>query len=240
MEVLIIICIFIVAFLYSSVGHGGASGYLALMAIFAIAPAYMKSTAFLLNIFVSAVAFFIFFRAGFFRWKILLPFVITSIPMTFIGAMLQINPTIYKIILGIFLIIASLRLLYKPTNPEKIVKSNFLVSLLIGSVLGLLSGMIGIGGGIILSPLLLLFKWTNIKETAAVSAIFILLNSIAGIAGVYVSGIKLPPEIIYWLLAGVGGGFLGAYVASKKFSLKIMKYSLAFVLFIAALKLFLV
>lgn len=237
MEIVLIGCIVIVAFLYASAGHGGASGYLALMAIFGIAPVYMKTSALLLNIFVSLIAFISYYQAGHFRWKLLFPFAITSIPMAFAGAKLEINPHVYKTVLGFLLILATFRLLYKPSEKRTVKTPSFLIAMAVGAVIGFFSGMTGIGGGIILSPLLLLLNWANIKETAAVSAIFIFLNSISGLVGTWHGGIVLPPDIIYWVMAGLAGGSAGAYAGSHKFTVKWLTYVLSLVLVIAGVKL---
>lgn len=237
MEIALIVCIVIVAFLYASAGHGGASGYLALMAIFGIAPVYMKTSALLLNVFVSLIAFSSYYQAGHFRWKLLFPFVITSIPMAFFGAKLDINPHIYKIVLGFLLILAAFRMLYKPSEKKAIKAPSFMIAMAVGALIGFFSGMTGIGGGIILSPLLLLLNWANIKETAAVSSLFIFLNSISGLVGTWHGGIVLPPNIIYWVMAGLAGGLVGAYAGSHKFTVKWLTYALSLVLLIAGVKL---
>ena len=241
MEVLFLIALFITAALYASVGHGGASGYLALMALFGVSTAIMKPSALILNIFVSSVSLFAFYRAGYFRWKILLPFIATSIPMAFIGAGLEISPSLYKKILGVCLVIATARILIRPRAlDEKNRKLNPVVALLTGAVVGFFSGMIGIGGGIILSPLLLVTRWANVKETAAVSAAFILVNSIAGLTGHVVAGMEISPNIISWVLVAFAGGVLGSYVGSRKVTFIQLKYVLALVLVMASVKLFFV
>lgn len=172
--------LFVIAFLYASVGHGGASGYLALMAIFSFSPEVMKPTALLLNLFVSAVSFIQFYRGGHFKWKIFWPFAIASVPMAFAGAHITVDGFIYKKILGALLIIPVIRFFFFPNiKVGEIKKTNFALSLLIGGAIGFLSGMIGIGGGIILSPVLLLLKWTDQKQTAAISAAFIFVNSLS-------------------------------------------------------------
>ncbi len=237
MEIALAVCILIVAFLYASAGHGGASGYLALMALFGIAPVYMKTSALLLNVFVSLIAFISYYRAGHFRWKLLLPFIITSIPMAFLGAMLKIDPKVYKIALGIMLLIATFRILLNPKSNTITSNPSIPVALLAGAAIGFFSGMTGIGGGIILSPLILLLGWATIKETAAVSALFIFLNSISGLLGVWQSGFVLPDNIIYWVIAGLLGGIAGGYAGSKKFSVTGLKYVLSVVLLIAGIKL---
>ncbi|HCY40473.1 MAG TPA: hypothetical protein DHV48_03840 [Prolixibacteraceae bacterium] len=237
MEIALTLCILIVAFLYASAGHGGASGYLALMAIFGIAPIYMKTSALTLNVFVSMIAFVSYYQAGYFRWKLLLPFVITSIPMAFIGAKIEIDPKVYKIALGVLLLIATARLLYKPSENKITSDLSLPIALFSGAVIGFFSGMTGIGGGIILSPLILLLGWASIKETAAVSALFIFLNSISGLIGIWQNGIAFPPEMMWWIAAGLAGGIAGGYTGSKKISMAGMKYILAIVLLIAGMKL---
>uniref|UniRef100_UPI003D7F82EC sulfite exporter TauE/SafE family protein n=1 Tax=Pedobacter sp. TaxID=1411316 RepID=UPI003D7F82EC len=178
------VLLFIVAFLYASVGHGGASGYLALMAIFAVSPAIMKPTALLLNLFVSSTSFIQFYRGGHFRWKTFWPFALASVPFSFVGGMMVIESAVYKKILGLLLLIPVARFFFfKNTDPKDLRPSNTVISLFVGGVIGLLSGMIGIGGGIILSPVLLLLKWTDQKQAAAISAAFIFVNSVAGLGG---------------------------------------------------------
>ncbi len=237
---LIVLVLAITAILYSAVGHGGASGYLALMAIFGVEVAVMKSTALTLNVFVSLISFYAFYKSGNFKWKILLPFILGSIPMAFIGARLDIDPKLYKIILGIFLVIAVSRmLLFKSEDIENTKEVKFLPALIIGSLLGLFSGMIGIGGGIILSPILILLRWANLKETAAISAAFIFVNSASGLIGMGLEKQFYPNEnIIIWIVAGVIGGVIGGVLGSSKLSTNNLKYFLAVVLFAASIKLF--
>ena len=239
MEYLFLVSLFVIAFLYSSVGHGGGTGYLALLALFGIAPIFMKSTALTLNVFVSAIAFFSYYKAGYFRWKLVFPFLITSIPFAYLGALMKVNPSTYKIILGIFLLFAVARMLFVPkavTEDSK--KMHWLLALAIGSVLGLFSGMIGIGGGIILSPLIILFHWGNVKESAAASALFIFLNSISGLFGLATSGFTLEPRIIIWIIVGVSGGIAGSYLGSFRIRPEKLKFMLAAVLLVASVKLF--
>jgi len=226
--------------MYSSVGHGGASGYLALMAIFGVSTVFMRASALTLNLFVAGISFIAYYRAGYFKSKILLPFVIGSLPMAFVGARIVIDPQMFKHILGVFLVLAVARMIYTPKSEKQIIQFNFMVAVLIGAVLGFFSGLIGIGGGIILSPVLLLLGWANVKETAAISAIFIFLNSASGILGLLSTGISLSPDLYLWIVVALAGGFAGAYSGSFRFSLVRLKYLLAFVLLLASFKLLLV
>ncbi len=237
-NILFIIVLFFIAILYASVGHGGASGYLALMAIFGISTIFIRSSALLLNLFVSSVSFYAFYRAGFFKVKILIPFILGSIPMAFIGARIVIDPQLYKVILGFFLVIAVVRILFNPKKYcNEIIPFNFIIATIIGMILGFFSGLIGIGGGIILSPLLLILGWANVKETAAISALFIFLNSSAGILGLISVGISFSPNILAWVVVATLGGMLGAYNGSFRMSLLKLRYLLAFVLLLASIKL---
>ena len=232
------ILLFVIAFLYASVGHGGASGYLALMAIFSFSPEVMKPTALLLNLFVSSVSFIQFYRGGYFKWKIFLPLAITSIPMAFVGGLITLDGTLYKKILGLLLIIPIVRFLFFPNiKVEEIKKSNIPLSVLIGAVIGFLSGLIGIGGGIILSPVLLLLKWTDQKQTAAISAAFIFVNSLAGLRGQLVKGIHFSPDMYTYVGIAFIAGLCGAYFGSLKFKQTILKNTLGLVLALAAYKL---
>lgn len=236
--ILFYILLFLVAFLYSSVGHGGASGYLALMAIFSITPDVMKPTALLLNLFVSLTSFIQFYRGRHFNWKLFLPFAITSVPMAYIGGLVTVDDNIYKKILGILLIIPIVRFLFFANiRVEELRKSNFILSLLIGAAIGFLSGLIGIGGGIILSPVLLLLKWSDMKQTAAISALFIFVNSLAGLAGQFKNGISFSPDMYAYVAVAFIGGLCGAYFGSLKLKQNFLKYLLAVVLIVAAYKL---
>ena len=237
--ILFYLLVFFTAVMYSSVGHGGASGYLAIMAIFAVPPEFMRASALILNLFVAGISFISYYQKGYFRGKLLLPFVILSIPFSFLGARVEIDPRTYKIILGIFLLIAIARMLFIAKSSEKTNPVNLPLALLMGAVLGFFSGMIGIGGGIILSPLLLLLRWATIKETAAVSAAFIFLNSASGISGLATQGNFEPlPAIYIMVIAGVAGSFLGAFLGTQKLNALRLTYVLAGVLLFASFKLF--
>jgi hypothetical protein len=233
-----LLLLFTVAFLYAAVGHGGASGYLALMAIYGFAPEVMKPTALLLNLFVSLTSFIQFYRGRHFNWKIFLPLAIASVPMAFLGGLISIDAGIYKKILGLLLLIPIIRFFFfKNTDPESLKKSNAGLSLAIGGSIGLLSGMIGIGGGIILSPVLLLLKWTDQKQTAAISALFIFVNSLSGLFGQLTKGIHFSSDMVLMVLIAFAGGVIGAWLGSQKFKQDVLKLILACALSVAAFKL---
>jgi len=232
------ILLFFVAFLYSSVGHGGASGYLALMAIYAISPEVMKPTALMLNLFVSLTSFIQFYRGKHFKWNIFLPLALASIPMAFAGGLITMDADFYKKILGLLLFIPIVRFLfYKNIPANEIRKNTIWLSILLGSGIGFLSGLIGIGGGIILSPVLLLLKWADQKQTAAISALFIFVNSFSGLAGQMTKGLNLSPDMISFVAIAFTGGLCGSYFGSLKFNQNILKNTLAIVLLVAGIKL---
>jgi hypothetical protein len=228
----------IVAFLYSSVGHGGASGYLALMAIWAFPVSVMKPTALVLNLFVAAVSFIAYARKGHFNWKLFTAFTLASVPMAFVGGMIEIDATIYKKVLSVLLVFAVLRLLgVFGKESDRIKEVQFWQGLLVGCAIGFFSGIIGIGGGIILSPIILIMGWGRMKEAAAVSAAFIWVNSAAGLTGHLSRGITIEPQAFLLVAIALIGGFLGGYLGSLKFNNPALKRMLAFVLVLACAKL---
>lgn len=230
--------IFLVAFLYAAVGHGGASGYIAVLALFGTATTVIKSSSLLLNILVSSIAFYQYYRSGHFRWKLFLPFAIVSVPCAFIGAGLPLSDSLYKKVLALCLLFPIVRLMWrKPITDEETKPANLYLSLFIGAAIGLLSGMLGIGGGIILSPILLVLHWADMKQTAAVSALFILVNSVAGFVALLQKGLAISTDIYPLILLAIVGGVLGAYSGSKKMNLQVLKNILSVVLLVAVLKL---
>lgn len=231
----------IVAFLYASVGHGGASGYLALMAIFSFAPETMKPTALLLNLFVAGIAFYHYYKAGYFNKSLFFSFAVASIPLAFIGGMIVVDASIYKKILGVLLIFAILKMLNVfGKDSYDIRKVKLWQGLIVGGIIGFLSGLIGIGGGIILTPIILLLHWGKMKEAAAVSALFIWVNSAAGLIGQVSSGVEISSQSFVLVAIALIGGYFGSYYGSKKFNNALLRYMLAFVLVIASIKLFFV
>ena len=229
-----------VAFLYSSVGHGGASGYLALMAVFSFPSETMKYTALLLNLFVAGIAFYHYYKAGYFNKKLFLYFALGSVPTAFIGGLWSLDPWLYKKILGGILFFAIVRMLFnKQKSSHQIKEIPLLVALSVGASIGLISGLIGIGGGIILTPLILLFHWGNIKEAAAVSALFIWVNSLAGLLGQFSSGFTPTTDTFVLVFLALIGGLFGSYLGSQKWNNRLLEYFLVLVLTSAGIKLIL-
>jgi uncharacterized membrane protein YfcA len=237
-ELALILCIFIAAVLYSSVGHGGGSAYLAAMALFNVAPDTMRPASLTLNIFVATIAVVQFYRAGCFSWSILWPFAVASIPAAFVGGWLSLSARVYKVAVGIVLLFAAGRLVWKPVADVAHPLPK-LPALLSGGGIGLLSGLTGTGGGIFLSPLLLVMGWAETKQSAGVSAAFILVNSIAGIIGLFTKPVTFPPMLPYWIVAAVAGGLIGSEMGRRRLTNPTLRRLLAVVLVIAGLKLIL-
>ncbi len=238
--ILITLAIFIVAVLYSSVGHGGASGYLAVMALLAVPSVATRPSALILNLFVASIATYRFWRAGYFSWPLLWPFAVTSVPFAFIGGMISLPTTVYKVVLGVVLVLAAMRLAWKLTSGGEIKQPKIAVCLVIGAIVGLLSGLVGVGGGIFLTPVLLLMNWSETKTAAGVSAAFILVNSAAGLAGTYAQLFTLPQNVWLWIVAAVLGGIVGSTLGVKKLDSLTLRRVLAGVLLFAGAKLILV
>ena len=230
--------IFLVAGLYASVGHGGASGYLALMTLMSMPIATIKPVALMLNIAVSLIAFIQFYRSGFFNKKLFIPLAIASVPAAYAGGLLSIDPHLYKQLLGGLLFISAVRLAM-PLKKEVLVVQQFNIVLvvMIGASIGFLSGMIGIGGGIILSPLLILVRYSDVKTTSGISALFIFVNSIAGLLGQMNQGIEFSPSMSVMIAVAIAGGLIGSYIGARQLNISMLKKVLAVVLFIASLKL---
>jgi uncharacterized protein len=235
---LLCLLIVVVALLYSSVGHAGASGYLAAMALFGIAPAIMKPSALILNILVASIGTFQFARVHAVRWKLLAPFAAGSIPMAFLGGTISLSSTTYRTILGVLLIYGAWRLAARiPASEEVSPMRHWSLGVALGAGVGFLAGLVGIGGGIFLSPLLLLRRWSTARETAGISVAFILVNSIAGLLG-HISTVKTIPSIVPLLAAcAMGGGIVGSTLGARYLSFKSLRYLLAIVLAVAGVKL---
>jgi len=230
---------FIIAVLYSSVGHAGASGYLAVMALLSFAPDSIKPTSLVLNIIVAAIASYKYIQAGYFDKKLFLAFIFTSIPAAFIGGYITMDPKYFRLLAGIFLIISAIMLLLnaylKPSERES--KAMPLsIGLGLGFVIGIVSGLVGVGGGIFLSPILIIANWTTPKKASGIAALFILVNSIAGLGGKLTVLTHLDKNIFYWIPAVVVGGIIGSYMGANKFSNKVIKVCLFIILLLAGLK----
>jgi len=241
--VLISIILLLVASLYSSVGHGGASGYLAVFSLIGIQATLLKPLALSMNLVVAGISFYLFFRAGFFRLRLLTPFIISSIPFAFFGGYLGLNEWLYKILLGCFLLLSAVKFLFFTSEKEvskSDKKSNLFLALFIGAVIGFFSGLIGIGGGIILSPIILWLGWADAKQTAATSAAFIWINSLFGLVGFFTGETKVLVidliEFLPFIIAIVLGGFIGSYFGSIKFSKRVVFNLLSVVLLVAGIK----
>ncbi len=231
----------LISFLYSSIGHGGATGYLAIMSLLSVPSILMKQTALLLNLFVSGIAFIQFYRAGYFKKNLFIYFALGSIPASFFGGMLNIDPLIYKRVLSLLLLFATVRIFIKKKMNEENSKPIFyLGAFVLGICIGFVSGLIGIGGGIILSPIILFLNWGNIKEAAAVSALFIWVNSFSGLLGQWISGVYLSSISILLVILAIIGGVFGSYLGSRKLKNKRLEYFLAVVLISASAKLILI
>ena len=227
----------IIALLYSSVGHAGASGYIAVMALAGLSPSFIKPTALLLNILVASIGAWQFWRAGHFSWRLFWPFALLSIPAAFLGGYINLPTHVFKAAVGLVLWFSAARFLLRPGADDVLHEPSRPAAISIGAGLGLLSGLTGTGGGIFLTPLLLLMRWARTKTAAAVSALFILVNSASGLLGNLASNRRLPPVALMLAAAVVIGGIAGSYFGSRRFSHTIIKRLLAVVLLIAGAKL---
>ncbi|MDP9291459.1 MAG: sulfite exporter TauE/SafE family protein [Verrucomicrobiota bacterium] len=235
---LIPVSILAAAFLYSSVGHGGASAYLAVMALAGVAPQMMRPAALTMNLFVSGMAFFHYKRAGWFSWSIFWPFAITAVPLSFLGAKVLLPNRVFHILLGCVLLFAAIRLLGPRSSDVQTARPlNRGVALGLGGVLGLLSGMTGVGGGIFLSPVLVISRWASVKTASAVAAAFIFVNSIAGLCALSPAARILPMHFGWWLAAAILGGWTGARLGSSRFHAPLLMRLLGAVLLLASAKL---
>jgi len=227
-----------VALLYASVGHGGASGYLVLGALMGLGQTEMRLPALLMNLVVSGIAFAQFHRSGHFRWTVFWPFALTSIPMAWLGSTMVLDPYVFECLLAVALLLAAARLL-GVLGPGAVDARPVVlpIALLLGAIVGLVSGLIGIGGGIFLSPLLILLRWSSAHTAAAVSALFILVNSAAGAVGAGMRGETVPHEAWYWMAAAAVGALAGAWTGAQRLGPVWLQRVLGGVLMLACLKL---
>ncbi len=238
-QVLLSGLIFLVALLYSSVGHGGASGYLAILSFLNLPHEAMSTTALVLNLIVAGLAFYSYRRANYFKWRLVWPFLITSMPAAFLGGVVHIEARFYYLLLAAVLLIAAWQMWRTPKSASEEQPERFPslpVALGVGVLLGFVSGVVGVGGGMFLSPLMIGLGWAGAKETSAVSAAFILANSLSGLGGRLVEGTLLMGGLWPIILAGFLGGLIGSHIGAVHLSTKGLKRVLALVLVIAAFK----
>lgn len=235
------VSIFVVAMLYASVGHGGASGYLAVMALFSMHPAALKPTALILNIVVAGVASWLYLTARQFSWRAFWPFAIASIPASYLGGCFNLPPHLYRPILGVVLLFAAWRLFVRTERPAEEIRSPRLpLAMGVGAVLGFFSGLIGVGGGIFLSPLMVLLGWARVREVSGIAALFILVNSIAGLLGHFGSLQAVPDYAPLLAVMALAGGTLGALGGSRHLPVPAILKAMAMVLMIAGGKMILI
>ncbi|MGB9897665.1 sulfite exporter TauE/SafE family protein [Thermanaerothrix sp.] len=234
---LIAFLFFLAALLYASVGHGGASAYLAVMALLGVTPAEMRPTALILNILVAGVGTFKYIRAGRFSWSVFWPFALTSVPMAYLGGRIHLPVRYFELLLGVALLFAALRLLIKPGGEREGLHPFALGwALGIGAVLGFVSGLIGIGGGIFLSPILIFLGWAETRQVSGIAAAFIVVNSASGLFGLLQSHPPLPAAIPFWMVAVLAGGWIGAELGSRYLTAPWIRRALGVVLVVAALR----
>lgn len=236
--ILLFVLMPLAAFLYAAVGHGGASSYLMLLALFNFAPEQIRPTALMLNMVVSLLAFLAYRKTVAFPTNLFLSLIIFSIPAAYLGGTILVDTILYKQILGMLLFFPILRFLNVfPIAKERVIQRVWWMAPILGVSIGFFSGLIGIGGGIILSPILLMLGWTSMKETAALSALFIFFNSVAAYIGADAVNISIDAKLWYLMPLTVAGGAIGAYLGAKRFNVNVVKYILTSVLFFAAIKL---
>jgi uncharacterized membrane protein YfcA len=230
----------IAAALYSSVGHGGASAYLAIMALFSVAPETMRPTALALNLVVATFAATRFALQRQTNWRILIAFAVTAVPAAFVGGGVDLAPTIYRPLVGAMLLLAAARLFWQPERlvARPVRAPSWAVTLPTGAALGFLAGLTGTGGGIFLSPLIILFGWEDARKTSGIAAAFIVLNSAAGLVGNIASVKQLPPELPFLVASVFAGALLGTWLGVSRLPRHRLLQGLAIVLVIAAMKLF--
>jgi len=237
---LVCVSLLVIAFLYSAVGHAGASGYIAVLTLFAYSAEVIRPVALVLNVLVATIGTIQFARAGHFSWRLFWPFAILAVPLAFVGGYVTLPTHWLKVLIGAVLLVSAARFLVKPGRDPEVHPPARRLAVAVGGGLGLLAGLTGTGGGIFLTPILIFMKWSKTKQASAVSAMFILLNSIAGLAGFATNARTLailPPNFAWFPVMAVIGGGCGSYLGSRRLDATIIKRLLAIVLAIAGLKL---
>jgi uncharacterized protein len=235
---LLIPLIFLAALLFSSVGHGGASAYLAAFALMAVDPISMRPAALCLNVLVASIALYKFYKVDAFNWKLFWPIALTSVPAAFIGGQITLPNQTYKILVGLCMIYAAWTIFSQANKTDDVIVKRVAKPILfgLGAGLGFLAGLTGVGGGIFLSPILLFFCWAKTKVISGVAAAFILVNSISGLLGFLSKTPVLPTGLGYWALAAIAGGLIGAEFGSKHLANPTIRKLLALVLLFAGSK----
>ena len=239
---ILLAAVFTVAFFYSSVGHGGATGYLAALALLGVAPSSARVAVLITNVLVASVAWWRFYRAGHFDWRVLLTFAVASVPCAWFGSRVHISPHTYKLVLGAVLTAGGGVLLLRArwqTDDVALRKFLWPLALVIGAMLGFLAGLTGIGGGVFLSPVLYLFRWVKPKTTGGVAAAFIVVNSIAGLVGAGAHAIAHAGTLLWLTVPAVVGALLGTHLGARRWSSVTFSRVLAGVLIFAGGKLLL-
>jgi uncharacterized protein len=226
----------VVAALYASVGHAGASGYIAVMSLLSMAPATIKPVALMLNVAVASIGSFQFWWAGHFRWPLFWPFALAAMPCAALGGYLQLPAEHFKLLVGLALWLSAINLLLRQPADGPTQSPSTALALAVGAALGLLAGLTGTGGGIYLTPVMLFLRWAPMRQIAAITAPFILLNSVAGLTGHFVAGKALPALAWPLLVAVALGGALGATLGARRLAVPVIKRLLALVLLIAGTK----
>lgn len=235
------VLILVAAILYSSVGQGGTSGYLAAMALVGISPVVMRPTALSLSVLVSAIGTVRFYRAGHLYWPVLWPFLVGSVPLAAVGGALRLPDSLYSQFVGLLLLVAAATLIWRAPNrggEDQADPVPVFWAVILGAAIGLISGLTGVGGGLLLSPLLLLTGWAGIRQTAGVSVAFILLNAMAALSTNLASVGTLPAALPVWAVAAVVGGIVGTELGTRRLKGRTMRFILAAVLAVSGLKLF--
>ena len=238
-DLLLAALFFAAALLYASVGHAGASAYLAAMALVGVPVAVMRPTALVLNLFVASIVVVRFTLAGYLPWRSLLPLAIGSVPMAFIGGSIELPGEVYRPLVAAVLVVGAWRLATSPAPADDADRPGvpWVWGILSGATIGLLAGLTGTGGGIFLTPLLVLAGWTGTRDAAGLSGAFILVNSVAGLAGLLGTGLTLPPALPLWIASVAGGGLIGSWLGAARYSILSLRRALALVLLVAAAKL---
>lgn len=234
---ILVAAVLAVAFLYTSVGHAGATGYIAVMSLLGLTPDVIKPTALVLNVLAATIAVWQFGRAGHFSWSLFWPFALLAPPLAFLGGYVQLPARAFQAVVGVILLASAYRLVVDVVAGEVARSPNRVVALATGGGIGFLAGLTGTGGGVFLTPLLLFKGWAVTKQAAAVSAAFILINSVAGIAGSVTRTGHFPAVALVLCATVVAGAIAGSYYGSRRFEPKIVKRLLAIVLVVAGVKL---